>query len=176
MALLKLIQPTAELIAQLPVIAAKQWETRKARIAKDAERLSKRLADQATLNRKAIQAKIDGVISPEDFKTIKDAISAEEDTVREQIKALDAERSGIEDLMAQAKVQMLNFVASWENANIGQKQEIVKSLFPDGLPYSDERKFFEPGNSVLRDYQLRWLEGHLLDNESLENIGAGDGI
>jgi hypothetical protein len=31
-------------------------------------------------------------------------------------------------------------------------------LFADGLAYSEEKKFFEPANTEVRDMQLRWLE------------------
>src|ERR1700674_4999424 len=46
--------PTAELLAQLPELAAKQWQESKARITADARILNNRLADQRTLNQKAI--------------------------------------------------------------------------------------------------------------------------
>lgn len=175
-ALLKLMGPTAELLAQLPEIAAREWKERKARIAKDAEMLSKRRADQNNLNQKTIRAKIEGQISAEDFKAMKASIEAENQRIDEQIIALDSERSTLQDLMAQAKVQMIDLVKSWEIATTNQKQELVKALFPEGLLFGADNGYFEPGNRVLRDMQLRWLQRHLIENEPIENIGAGDGI
>lgn len=176
LALLNLMEPTAELIAMLPMIAAREWETRKARIAKDAEQLSKRLADQTTLNQRTIRAKIEGEISAEEFQTMKDAIAAETGRIREQINALDSERSAMQDLIEQAQVQSLDLVAAWRNGSTAQKQELVRGFFPEGLPFSNEKKFFEPRNPELRDMQLRWLQANLIDGTPEKNIGAGDGI
>jgi len=54
--LLASMGPTEELLAKLPEIVAVRWRDRKERIASDASRLSKRLEELATLNRKAIKA------------------------------------------------------------------------------------------------------------------------
>src|SRR5579871_2820492 len=51
-ALLKMLKPMADILAKLPEIATREWEERKARIAKDAETLSKRRGDQLTMNQK----------------------------------------------------------------------------------------------------------------------------
>lgn len=176
MALLSRMEASAEFLAQLPVIAAREWETRKVRIGKDAEVLSKRLADQETLNRKAIQAKINGEISAEDFRVMKESISAESERIKEQINALDAERSTMQDLMQQAQVQAFDFVAAWKSATINQKQEMAKGLFEGELFFSEERGFFEPRNKVIIDMQIRWLQEHANEGRPIFNIGAGDGI
>jgi DNA-binding FrmR family transcriptional regulator len=176
LALLKLMEPSAECIAMLPTIAAREWEMRKARISKDAEQLTKELADQTTLNQRTIRAKIEGQISSEEFQTMKETIATETDRIRQQITALDSERSAMEDLIGQEKTPMLDLVAAWKSATTSQKQELVHGFFPKGLPFSEERKFFEPGNTELRAMQLKWLEDHLIKNEPIENIGAGDGI
>lgn len=175
-ALLSRMEASAEFLAQLPVIAAREWETRKVRIGKDAEVLSKRLADQETLNRKAIQAKINGEISAEDFRVMKESISAESERIKEQINALDAERSTMQDLMQQAQVQAFDFVAAWKSATINQKQEMAKGLFEGELFFSEERGFFEPRNKVIIDMQIRWLQEHANEGRPIFNIGAGDGI
>jgi site-specific DNA recombinase len=174
--LLSLLEPTAELLAQLPTIAARQWETRKIRIAKDAEAISKRRADQETLNQKAIKAKLDGELSAQDFTEIKRSITEELFNIDNQITALDSERSAMQDLMQQAKAQVLDLAAAWQNGTVNQKQELAKGLFPDGLAYSDERKFFEPANTEIRDMQLRWLQDFMAGKSDDLNIGAGDGI
>jgi len=87
---------------------AREWEARKGRIAKDSEVLSRRLAEQTTLNQKLIRAKLQGEISAEDFQTFKASITAETARINEQITALDAERSTMQDLCQQAEVQTLD--------------------------------------------------------------------
>ena len=107
---------------------------------------------------------------------MKDSIAAETQRIQGQITTLDSERSAMQDLMSQAQLQMLDLVSAWKNATTNQKQELVKGLFPEGLPFSNERKFFEPGNTELRAMQMRWLEAHLIEGKPENNIGAGDGI
>jgi hypothetical protein len=45
-----------------------------------------------------------------------------------------------------------------------------------GLPFSSERKFFEPKNRVLMDMQIRGLRKAVDERDTQNNIGAGDGI
>lgn len=63
------MQPTAQLLAELPERAAAQWQERKMQIADTARSLNSKLADQRTLNQKAIVAKLDGTLSADDFDT-----------------------------------------------------------------------------------------------------------
>jgi len=132
--------------------------------------LSRRLAEQTTLNQKLIRAKLQGEISAEDFQTFKASITGETARINEQIIALDAERSTMQDLCQQAEVQTLNLVLAWERANANQRQELVRGLFPEGLHFSHEKKFFEP--AMIRDMQLRWLESFLAgkDDDSLVGV------
>ena len=174
--LLSLMGPTAEFLAQMPVIAAREWEARKGRIAKDSEVLSRRLAEQTTLNQKLIRAKLQAEISDEDFQTFKASITAETARINEQIIALDAERSTMQDLCQQAEVQTLDLVLAWQRANANQRQELVRGLFPEGLHFSHEKKFFEPANTVIRDMQLRWLEKFLAGKDDFSLVGVPDGI
>ncbi len=174
--LLKLMEPAGEALAMLPVIAAREWEARKARISKDAETLSKRLADQDTLNQRTIRAKIEGEIDSEAFQVMRNSIIAEKDRIQKQITTLDSERSTMEDLISQARTQMFDLIAAWRNGNTNQKQELVRGFFPDGLPFSNERGFFEPSNTALRDMQLRWLETNLIDGTPESIVGVPDGI
>jgi len=74
-----------------------------------------------------------------------------------QISALDSERSAMQDLMRQANLQVLDLATAWQNGTVNQKQELAKGLFPDGLAFSDEKKFFEPANTEIRDMQLKWF-------------------
>ena len=167
--LLSRMQPTAELLAQLPDLAAREWETRKGRIAKEAEALSKRLTTQRTLNQKIVVAKLNGELPADDFELVKKSIIEETFLIESQISALDAERSTMEDLVQQAKMQIVDLASTWQNSNVNQRQELTYALFPEGLLYSPERLFFEPRNTLITEMLYRFLEDP-------SNIGAGDGI
>jgi site-specific DNA recombinase len=167
--LLARMQPTAELLAQLPELAAREWETRKGRIAKEAEALSKRLTTQRTLNQKIVLAKLNGEISADDFDFVKKSIVEETFLIESQITALDAERSTMEDLIQQAKMQTVDLASAWHGSSVHQKQELAAAFFPEGLLYSAERGYFEPRNSLIIEMLYRFLEDP-------SNVGAGDGI
>jgi DNA invertase Pin-like site-specific DNA recombinase len=88
--LLARMEPTAELLTQLPERIANQWRERKERIATDAARLTNRLAEKKALNQKALIAKLNGEISADDYDAFKKA-NAEEVF---QIEAARAEHDG----------------------------------------------------------------------------------
>lgn len=111
--LLANMQPTAKLLAELPERAANQWRERKVRIAKETETLSKRLADQRTLNQKAITAKLNGKLSDDDFDSLKKSVQEEIFRIEGEITTMDSERSTMEELIAQAKVQAFDLKDTW---------------------------------------------------------------
>ena len=145
--ILERIQPDADLLAQLPEVAAREWESRKGRIAKDAETLSKRLAEQRTLNQKAIRARLDGELTEEDFTTLKRGIAEEIFQIEAAITALDSERSTMQDMMQQAKLQVINLAETWKHSSAEQRQEMVRAFFPAGIWYSQQMTYFKPRNS-----------------------------
>ena len=139
--LFKDIQPEAQLLAKLPIIAARSWESRKERIGADAKSLVRRLEDQQTLNRQTIEARVRGTLNDTDFRTMKASIDAEIDRIEQQIKSLDSERCTMEELVAQTEREVINFGESWKQANPKRKREIQNALFPEGLVY-DQNSFF----------------------------------
>ena len=167
--LLRRMQPTAELLVQLPERAAKCWQERKARIATDARMLNNRLADQMTLNQKAIVAKLNGQVTAEDFDTVKKAITEEIHRIKTEITALDSEQNTMEDLVKKAESQAVDLVGAWDKGNVNQRHELATAFFPDGLFYSHELTFFEPANLVIQQMVWRALE-------NLDNVGVPDGI
>jgi hypothetical protein len=170
------MEPTNELLAQLPEIAARQWQARKERIAADTRSLSKRMSDQTALNQRAVMAKINGELSQEDFDTVKASIAAESEKIKEQIAALDSESSTLHELSQQASVQLIDLVTAWRKANVNQKQELANGLFDGGLVYGPSRGFFEPRNiavtDLFRGFCADIVAGKYRDSE----FGVPDGI
>lgn len=155
--LLSRMEPTAELIDQLPKKIAVQWKERKERIAAEARRLSNSLAEQDTLNQKAITAKVNQEISVEDFETLKKVIGEKRIAIQDAITVLDSERSTMEEMLKQANAQAVDLMSAWNKGNINQRQELVRAFFPEGLVFSHELKFFEPANAVITEMVMRFL-------------------
>jgi site-specific DNA recombinase len=167
--LLSRMQPTAKLLAQLPELAAREWEERKIRIGRDAETLHKRLAEQRTLNQKIILGKLNGQLDEQEYGVLRQSINEETARIEEQISALDSERATMQDLIAQTQTQILDLARTWKESNVNQRQEMCRAFFPQGLAFSHEKYFFEPCNTVLHQMLSRFLE-------DLSQNGVPDGI
>lgn len=167
--LLSRMEPTAELLAQLPDRVAIQWQERKERIATDARRLGSRLADLKALNQKAVVAKLKGEISAGDYDAFKKSSAEEIFQVEAEINTLDSERSTMNEMLKQAEAQAVDLVGGWEKGNVNQRQELARAFFPKGLAFSHELGFFEPANTVITEMVMRFLD-------NIGNIGVPSGI
>jgi len=127
------------------------------------------MADQNALNQKAVIAKLKGEMSQEDFEIVKQSVSEELSNIEEAISHLDSERSSMEELVQQSNQQRLDFVQAWRAGGVRQKQELQWALFPEGLSYSMQKRFFEPANASL-------LQAFRDFFDSLGNVGVPDGI
>jgi hypothetical protein len=160
---------SARLVAKLPSLAAHAWATRKQTIADDARVLSRRMAEQTTLNRRLIESKLTGDIDAIDFQMMKDNINAEIQKIEEERKSLDSEASTMLELIEQQDREPLNFGQVWQRASFHNKMEMQKVFYPQGLVYSAEKGYFEPANRLL------FLQLEALFADEL-NIGVPDGI
>jgi site-specific DNA recombinase len=167
--LFHILQPGARTLAMLPTLAARTWDVRKERIAADAKSLVRRLDEQNTLNQRAIKARLMGELSEEDFKSFKASTEAETERLQEQIRALDSERSTMEELVKQADREIIDLGESWRSAPPRRKREIQTALFPEGLAYDPESGYFTPRNHSFCQSFITMLEQASL-------VGVPDGI
>ncbi len=167
--LLSRMEPTAELLAQLPERIATRYAERQKQIASQAARLNSRLTEQQTLNQRAVMAKVKGELSAEEYEVFKEASDAEKSRINAELSTLNSEQSTMEELLRQAELDAVDLVAAWEKGNVNQRQELAKGFFPEGLVYSAERGFFEPANTVITEMLVRWLNDYV-------NNGVPDGI
>jgi site-specific DNA recombinase len=167
--LLSRMQPTAKLLAELPERAAAHWQARKTQIAVEARTLNNTLAVERTLNQRAIAANLNGKLSDKDFASLKVSVDEKISHIESEIKALDCERSTMEDLLRQTQNHAVDIVGAWNKGNVNQRQELATAFFPEGLVFSHERGFFEPANVVIQQMVWRFLEDP-------SNVGVPDGI
>jgi hypothetical protein len=90
----------------------------------------------------------------EDFDAVKKNIQEELFKIEAEISALDLERSTMEELIQQAKVQAVNLREVWLTGNVNQRQQLARNFFPEGLYFSRKLKFFEPANYEI--FGLSW--------------------
>jgi len=164
-----MMEPTAILLAKLPELATREWATRKVRIAKEAEVLSKRLEAQRSMQQKAVVARIEDKISDSDLEGLKRSVAEETFNIEAQIAELDREKSTFDELTKQANAQVLSLAQAWIKAGTREKQELQWALFPQGISYDLQKRFFAPANVSLVQ-----LLNELFD--SLSQDGVPDGI
>jgi len=138
--LLTMLKPTAYLLSKIPELAARSWEDRKSRIAADAKVLSNRLAEQNTLNQKAIVAKLNGTLSEDDFQLTKKSVNEEKLRIESDIKTLDSERSSMEDLISQTQNQVIDFGESWRKASDPRKARDSICPLPGGAEVQSRKE------------------------------------
>jgi hypothetical protein len=78
----------------------------------------------------------------------------------------------MQGLLEETQNNIVDLVKAWRTGNVQQRQELAFSLYPDGLVYSRELRYFEPRNVLLMQAMREMIDGVLAE----ENIGAGDGI
>ena len=124
------------------------------------------------MNQKLILQKVNGELSAEDFAAAKETVTQQIADAESQLNALDAETVTVEGLIAEAQRDFVDLVKTWKNGSVQQRQELAFSLYPEGLRYSPETKYFEPHNVPLMNTLQEIIEALVAG----KNVGAGDGI
>ena len=169
--ILGMLEPTQEYLNRLPEIAKNLWAQRLERTSNDRRRLNTTLADNKALNQKILLQKVNGELSAEDFDMLKETVTGQKKEAETQLAALDAETAAMQTLMEGTQREIVDLVGMWRNGGVQQKQELAFSLYPDGLYYSREVRFFEPRNTLLMNTMQEMIE--YLRTEY--KIGVGDG-
>jgi site-specific DNA recombinase len=167
--LLAMYQPTDEYLDESGKIAMRAWEQRQTRTAEDSRSLTIRLQDQITLNQKLILAKLKGEVSQSDFDAVKPGVDKEIADIEAAKKALEMESSTMSSLVEAMRFKLVNLVDTWREGGMSDRCELQNAMFPEGLPYSVKKGFFEPSKSPL----INEMVGMLTE---LCHVGVPDGI
>jgi hypothetical protein len=167
-----MMEPTQELLNRLPEIAKTYWARRLERVTTERRVLSSRLANAKTLNQKILLQKVNGELSAEDFATLKETVTQQTAEAEAQLNALDAETSTVQGLLEETQRSIVDLVKAWRTGGVQQRQELAFSLYPDGLRYSPETKYFEPHNILLMNSMHEMIDGLLAGRI----VGVPDGI
>ena len=77
----------------------------------------------------------------------------------------------MEALLKETQNSIVDLVGAWQRGGVQQRQELALNLFPEGLRFSEETLFFEPGNVLL----MNIMQEMTRDLAAGKIIGAGDG-
>ncbi len=170
--ILAMLVPTQEFLNELPRIAKNHWASRLERIKNERRRISTLLADVKTLNQKILLQKVNGELSAEEFLVLKETVTQQKTDAETQMEALDAESLSMEALLQEHQNNIVDLVGAWQRGGAQQRHELISNLFPEGLRFSKQTLFFEPGNTLLMNI-MREMSRDIVTGKI---IGAGDGI
>lgn len=78
----------------------------------------------------------------------------------------------MQTLMDGTQQEIVDLVRAWNKGGVQQRQELAFGLYPDGLFYNREMRFFEPRNTLLMN-AMQEMIAHLREEWK---IGVPDGI
>jgi hypothetical protein len=113
----------------LPDIAKSNWEVRSKRIEDEKRGLQNRLNENESLNLQAIKARVKGELSADDLEKFKMANDKSIADIEEQLNSLKVEQFTMEQLIANARRDIVNLAKTWLKADIARRQEIQTALF-----------------------------------------------
>jgi len=157
--ILGMMEPTQELLDMLPELAKKYWTNRLEHITTERRRLSNRLAEVKTLNRKILLRKVNDEITAEDFAMLKEDVAQQQTDVETQLNVLDAETTTMQGLLEETQQNIVDLFKAWQTGTVQQRQELAWSLYPDGLVFSRETQYFEPRNTLFMNAWKEMWDG-----------------
>lgn len=169
--ILGMLVPTQQFLNDLPRIAKTYWSLRLERIDNERRRLNTLLADARSLNQKILFKNLNGELTPEDFTTLKETVTKQKEDAETQLASLDSETATMQTLMEGTQREIVDLVGAWQRGGVQQRQELAFSLYPDGLYFSRETRYFEPRNTLLMNTMREMIKGIVAG----EDIGVGDG-
>jgi site-specific DNA recombinase len=147
--ILGMLEPTQEYLNRLPEIAKNIWGQRLERIDSERKRLKIVLADSKALNQKAVLRNVSGDLSDEDFVVVKEVVTQQKQGAETQLLELDTETAAMQALMQGTQRDIIDLCKMWRDGGVQQRQELAFGLYPHGLFYNSEVRFFEPRNILL---------------------------
>jgi len=148
------------------------FQLRLERVTTERRMLTNRQTAAKTLNQKILLQKVNGELSPEDFAILKENVTQEKAEVEAQLNVLDAESSTVQALIGETQNNIVNLYKAWQNGDTANRRELAFGLYPEGLGYSPETKFFEPHNTLL----MNSVHQMFASFEAESNFGVPDGI
>ena len=161
--LLGMLEPIEDLLRPAPEIAAKGWELRREHHENELRQRNTRLAAQQAMNRKAIEARVQGHISNEEFSTMKASIQTDLEHIQEGLRALDKEHATMKELIENTHYKLRNLSFWWQAVGLQDLIELRFQLWPEGLRRAKSNHFLNTSNHSLYqqvEEMMRDLVGH----------------
>jgi hypothetical protein len=117
----------------LPELLATAWEQRKGQAEQEKRQLTTRLGEQQALNKQAVEARVKGLITDQDFATLKKAITDEFEQIEHGLKRLEEERNSVRELAKIKEFELKDLAESWQKGDLQYRVDLQFALAPEGL-------------------------------------------
>lgn len=112
---------------------------------------------------KAIEARVQGHRSDEDFSIMKASIQTDLEHIQERLRALDKEHATMKELVENTHYKLPNLSFWWQAVGLQDRIELQFQRWPEGLRWTKSNHFLNTSNHSL--YQqvgemMRDLVGH----------------
>jgi site-specific DNA recombinase len=145
------LQPAFEaLVNVIPVLARSHQQSRATALSAKRRALSARLEEKKSLQVEVLTAKVKGQIAQDDFDVLKASLTKDIAELEAELHSLSGDADSIAELTADTTKSTVPVSALWASVQLSEKQTVQSALFPTGVMYRPDVRFFAPVTDDLQ--------------------------
>ena len=169
------MQPAFEaLVNVLPVLAKANAHKRMEDAEQRQRHLATQLSEKKALRNSLIESKLRGELKQEEFREMADMIAHDIESIEAAQRAFVAEAEAALQLTSDTSRTTIPAKALWASAHLTDKLTVQNALFPEGILYRTDIRFFEPPDNDLQALVFSMLLSSVGEEEG-EEIKSGRG-
>jgi site-specific DNA recombinase len=145
------LQPAFDaLVNVIPVLARTHQQSRADAMSGKRRELSTRLSEKKALQVELVTAKVKGEIAQDDFDVLKASLSSDITEIETALRALSTDADSLAELTADTTRHSVPASALWASVQLSERQTVQSALFPEGVMYRPDVRFFAPVTDDLQ--------------------------
>ncbi len=145
------LQPAFDaLVNVIPVLARTHQQGRADALTAKRRELSTRLSEKKALQVELVTAKVKGEIAQDDFDVLKASLSTDIAEIETALRALSTDADSLAELTADTTRHNIPASALWASVQLSERQTVQSALFPEGVMYRPDVRFFAPVTDDLQ--------------------------
>ncbi len=136
--------------------------------------LSTRLSEKKALQVELVTAKVKGEIAQDDFDVLKASLSTDMVEIETALRALSTDANSLAELTADTTRHNIPASALWASVQLSERQTVQSALFPEGILYRPDVRFFAPVTDDLQATVFEILVKIAASREDPEVINGRD--
>jgi len=112
--------------------------------------LSTRLEEKKSLQVELVTAKVKRQIGQDDFDVLKASLTKDIAELETELRSLSTDADSLTELTADATQHTVPVSALWARVQLSERQTVQSALFPTGVMYRPDVRFFAPVTDDLQ--------------------------